>query len=157
MKKNILILLVILFTTSIMSAQYESYDDAIGIRGGLHSGITYKRFISSSTAIEGILHTRWRGWEVVGLMEFHNELSPDNLSWFYGYGGHLGFYDTRYTYWDEPSGSVLVAGVDGILGVEYQFDEVPFVIGVDWKPYLNLLGHSGFFANGGAFFVRYVF
>jgi len=30
-------------------------------------------------------------------------------------------------------------------------------IGLDWKPMLNLIGHTGFWGDGAAISVRYVF
>jgi len=127
------------------------------LRGGLYNGITYKNFITNSTAIEGILHTRWHGWELVGLMEHHNDIQDvDGLYWFYGYGAHIGFYDAKYTHWDTE-GTSTVIGIDGIIGVEYKIPRVPIAIGLDWKPYVNLIGYSHFFGDGGALFLRYTF
>jgi hypothetical protein len=50
-----------------------------------------------------------------------------------------------------------VIGIDGILGIEYNFEEVPINIGVDWKPAFNLTGYSGFWGDGGALSIRYIF
>jgi len=35
--------------------------------------------------------------------------------------------------------------------------EVPFNISIDWKPAYNLWGYSGFWADGGALSIRYIF
>jgi len=149
------LLLIILFSFIGLNAQ--DYKQAIGLRGGLHSGVTYKNFITNTTAIEGIIHSRWRGLELVGLLEHHNEISSvDGLFWYYGYGAHVGFYDAKYTHWSE-SGSYTVIGIDGILALEYKIRSAPISIGVDWKPYFNIIGYSGFFGDGGALFIRYTF
>jgi len=148
-----LVLMMILLTSTALA---QNYKQAIGLRGGLFNGISYKNFVTNSTAVEGILHTRWQGWEVVGLIEYHNEMpSNGNFYWFYGYGAHLGFFDAQYSHY--ASGTYTVIGVDGILGLEYEFPKVPIAIGLDWKPYINLIGYSGFFGDGGAFSLRYTF
>jgi len=153
MKKLLIITIIILgFNT-----YAQEYKQAIGLRGGLYNGITYKNFITNNTAIEGILQTRWHGFGLVGLLEHHKDFSSvNNLYWFYGYGAHIGFYDTKYTHWDT-AGTSTVVGVDGIIGIEYDIPGVPIAIGLDWKPYVNLIGYSHFFGDGGAFSVRYTF
>ena len=149
-------MIVILWIT-LWQVQAQDYKQAVGLRGGLFKGVTYKNFISNQTAIEGILHTRWQGWELVGLVEYHNEIgSEPNFLWFYGYGAHIGFYDAKYTQWSS-AGTYTVLGIDGIIGLEYDIPRVPIAIGLDWKPTFNLVGYSGFFGDGGAFFVRYTF
>jgi hypothetical protein len=50
-----------------------------------------------------------------------------------------------------------VVGLDGILGLEYSFVGIPINISVDWKPAFNFAGHSGFWADGGAISIRYIF
>ena len=47
--------------------QAQDYNTGIGLRGGLSNGLTIKHFISSNTALEGIISTRWRGLELTGL------------------------------------------------------------------------------------------
>ncbi len=149
------ILLLSLFLIS-LSVDAQDYKQAVGLRGGLYNGLTYKNFITWNTAVEGILHTRWQGWELVGLLEYHQPIAdvPD-LYWFYGYGAHIGFFDAQYTTFG--TGTYTVIGVDGIIGLEYDIPQVPISIGLDWKPYINLIGYTHFFGDGGAFSVRYTF
>ena len=143
-----------LFAVSNVSAQ--NYVQAVGLRGGVYSGINYKNFVTNSMAIEGIFLKPWKAVELIGLVEYHNYLSRSNhLLWYYGFGGHIGFYDALYTL--HSRGTYLVLGVDGILGLEYEFDRIPLAIGVDWKPNFNLVGISGFSGDGGAFSLRYTF
>jgi hypothetical protein len=80
----------------------------------------------------------------------------DHLNWYYGGGAHIGFYNGSHTYWGTYGTSYTVAGIDGILGIEYSFDEIPINIGIDWKPALNLIGYSGIWSEG-AFSIRYIF
>jgi hypothetical protein len=47
-------------------------------------------------------------------------------------------------------------GIDGILGIEYTFDDAPINLGLDLKPSLNLFGYTGLWAEFGLS-ARYVF
>lgn len=138
----------------------QDYNTGIGLRGGFANGLTVKHFISSNSALEGIFTTRWRGFQLTGLYEIHNRaFNTERLNWYFGFGGHVGFWDGDHTekYWGDPGKSYTVIGVDGILGLEYNFTEVPINLSVDWKPAFNLVGYSGFWGDGGAFSIRYIF
>ena len=79
------------------------------------------------------------------------------MNWYYGLGAHIGFWDGNYTNWGTPGENYAVIGVDGIIGLEYNFSEIPFNIGLDWKPAINIIGFTGFWADGGALSIRYIF
>ena len=136
----------------------QTYERAVGVRLGLHNGVNYRQFITYNNAVEGIVSSRWHGWAITGLYEFFNEIDQGkNLHWYYGFGAHAGSYSSLYTHWDGTSDNVFVVGADGILGIEYAFDNIPLAISIDWKPYLNLIGYSRFFGDGGGLSVRYTF
>jgi hypothetical protein len=136
----------------------QNYNTGIGVRGGFSNGLTIKHFISSKTALEGIFASRWRGFEMTGLYEMHNQaFDTQQLKWFIGFGGHVGFWNGDYAKWGTPGIMYTVIGVDGILGLEYSFLEIPINIGIDWKPAFNFYGYSGFWADGGAISFRFIF
>ncbi|MGD0342621.1 MAG: hypothetical protein ABSA76_13035 [Bacteroidales bacterium] len=151
MKKIILTFsLVICF---IAFANAQDYKTGIGLRLGLYNGLTVKHFINQKDALEGLLSTRWSGFEITGLYEVHNQaFNVERLNWYYGGGANVGFYGSSY-----PGGSVTVVGLDGILGLEYNFKQVPVNLGLDWKPEINLIGYSHFFGDGLALSIRYIF
>ncbi|MBE0674605.1 MAG: hypothetical protein IH591_08090 [Bacteroidales bacterium] len=151
-----LIAFFILGSVTLMNAQ--DYNTGIGVRGGFSNGLTIKHFVGNSTAFEGILATRWKGFEITGLVEFHaRAFRADRLNWYAGFGGHIGFWNGDNVNWGTPGVDYSVVGLDGILGLEYNFREVPFNISIDWKPEFNLWGYSGFWGDGGALSVRYIF
>jgi hypothetical protein len=151
MKKILLTLVLALTVVALANAQ--DYKTGIGLRGGWGYGLTVKHFISEKSALEGILSSRWSGFEVTGLYEIHNRaFDVDRLNWYFGGGAHVGFYGNNY-----PGGNVTVVGIDGILGLEYNFKEVPINLSLDWKPAFNFVGYSHFFGDGGAFSIRYIF
>jgi hypothetical protein len=136
----------------------QDYNTGIGLRAGFNQGLTVKHFIGTRSALEGILATRWRGFEITGLYEIHNQaFNAERLKWYFGFGGHIGFWNGDHAKWGEPGVSYTVIGIDGILGLEYSFSEVPINIGIDWKPSYNLSGYSGFWGDGGALSIRYIF
>lgn len=156
--KKIIIGLIFLMASS-LSLNAQNYNTGIGIRGGLSNGLTIKHFVSSSSAIEGIVAGRWGGILITGLYEFDNEFNTPGLNWYYGAGGHVGIWDTpkHASWWVEGDVSSPVIGVDAILGIEYTFADFPVSISLDWKPAINLIGYTGVWADSGAFSIRYVF
>ncbi|MFO7789928.1 MAG: hypothetical protein R6V32_05095 [Bacteroidales bacterium] len=156
MKKLGFTILLTLFAFSISNAQ--DYKTGIGLRGGFASGVTIKHFVTQKSALEAIVSTRWQGLQVTGLYEIHNRaFNVDRLNWYFGFGGHVGFWNGDNANWGDSGESYIVIGVDGILGLEYNFERVPFNLSIDWKPAFNLFGHTGFWADGGALSVRYIF
>ena len=159
MKSYKKIILFFLITTTLMistSGYSQNYIQAIGLRGGIYSGVSYKNFIGNAVALEGIVTRPWKGWELIGLLEKHEPLGRSrNLFFYYGFGVHIGNYDARYT--RHSTGTYMVIGADGVVGLEYEFNRVPLALGVDWKPYFNLIGSSGLFMDGGGISFRYTF
>lgn len=136
----------------------QDYNTGIGLRGGFSNGLTIKHFISEKAALEGILASRWSGFEITGLYEIHNRaFDTDRLNWYYGFGAHVGFWEGKRVPWSETENQYTVVGLDGILGLEYNFREIPINLSIDWKPEYNFYGHSGFWADGGALSIRYIF
>jgi hypothetical protein len=156
MKKITIVLLMAFCSVSLSYTQ--DYNTGIGLRLGYSNGLTIKHFTGSKTALEGIFASRWRGFEFTGLYEIHNQaFHTERLNWYFGFGGHVGFWNGDYAGWGNPGTSYTVVGIDGILGIEYNFNEVPLNIGIDWKPALNIIGYSGFWGDGGALSIRYIF
>jgi hypothetical protein len=139
------------------------YTTSAGFRFGFGAGVTVKHFIKEDAAIEGILSTGWYfgGFRATVLYELHKQVTEvDRLFWYYGAGGHVGFYDWSHPHWwgrqnyKNAWGPVL--GIDGILGLEYQIQEIPFTVSLDIKPNISLLGFHGRGIFDSAFSVRYV-
>ncbi|MFB6340605.1 hypothetical protein ACE1ET_02730 [Saccharicrinis sp. FJH62] len=148
MKKSLVITLMLVFSTIALKAQ--PYQTSIGLRMGFESGITLKHFVNDHTALEGIFSTRWNNIAVTGLYEVHNEaFDIEGLMWYYGGGAHAGF--------GNPYTRSFVAGLDGIVGLEYTFRDFPVDISVDWKPSFDIVGRFYGWFGGTALTVRYNF
>ncbi|SDD32563.1 hypothetical protein SAMN04488104_102430 [Algoriphagus faecimaris] len=151
----------------------SGYTTAIGVRGGYTSGVTFKHFVNNKAAIEVILGaSRWRGTSLTGIYEWHKKgaLEVSELSWVYGFGARVGFFDGRdyydgykgscndprnpkcAAYWDGRSFAAI--GLVGIGGLEYKFRDAPLTIGLDLIPYFYLQHYRGNFIDG-SLSVRY--
>jgi len=151
------VLTMILATTIVMLSNAQDYKTGLGLRVGTGVGFTVKHFLNNSSAIEGLLTTRWHGFDISGLYEKHAmAFDTDRLRWYYGGGAHIGFYDGDYVEWGVPGSTYNVLGIDGIIGLEYSFTEAPINISLDLKPALDLIGYTGFWAEFGLS-VRYIF
>ncbi len=136
----------------------QDYKTAIGLRLGPSSGLSVKHFLNEKAALEGILARRWRGFNLTGLYEINMEIaSVTGLNWYYGGGAHVGFWQGYPGHpWFNDNRSYTVLGIDGIIGLEYNFAEVPINLSLDWKPDLNLFGYKGIWGKDVAVSVRYL-
>ena len=139
----------------------QNYNTAVGIRAGLSNGLTIKHFMSQNKALEGILSTRWGGWNITGLYEVDKPIDVDGLTWFYGVGGHLGLYDAdaanRSPWFNSRTESVTIIGVDAIIGLEFTIPNAPINFQLDYKPGFNLVGNNSYWGDEGALSVRFTF
>ena len=149
-------LIVLILTTK---AQCQDYTHSLGLRGGVTNGISYKTMISEQDAAELIAGFQYDGLQVTGLYERHTPaLNVDHLFWYYGAGGHLGFYGNDYDppYNNDQYGGSPTIGLDGIGGLEYRIPNVPLNICVDVKPFLEFTGPDIFLWDTGIS-IRYRF
>ncbi|MFC2137535.1 hypothetical protein ACFLTE_05105 [Bacteroidota bacterium] len=145
MRKLLLILIIFILSFNIYSQEYYQ---SVGARGSITSGITYKKFLNEMKAMEAIMSFRKSGIQVTALRQYH-ELTlykhSDNYYFIHGYGGHVGFI---YAHKDEfllfnrvlkedGRGFAPVVGLDAYLGLEYRMDQLPFIIGFDYKPFIE--------------------
>lgn len=75
----------------------------------------------------------------------HQQIGNEALYWYLGAGA------------SALIGDPFLLGATGELGLEYRFNEVPLVIGFDWRPTFWLVENTSFNAGGLGLNVRYVF
>jgi len=152
------ILLTLLFAFFVVSSNAQEYRTSLGLRAGLPYGLTVKHFLSKTNAVEGVLAGSYGGFIITGLYENEHWTGQyPGLNWFWGVGGHVGFWDAgrNPNINDTYTGSVI--GVDGIIGLEYTFEEIPLNLSLDLLPSVNLIGYTGWGGINGALSIRYVF
>lgn len=153
MKKIIFSLIFVALSTFVFS---QRFDNAIGIRGGYGSGISFKHNMGATT-FEAIGAFRNHYTYLGGLLEFYAPLDmgsvPGDFNWYYGFGGHIANYSVSVFGGRE---NAFTAGADGIIGVEYEIPDVPINVSIDIKPGLNVIG-GVFLDFGSALSIRYEF
>ncbi|MFC2087429.1 hypothetical protein ACFLSA_04645 [Bacteroidota bacterium] len=163
------IFLLLLFISTISFKTYtQEYSEAFGIRGGLTSGLTYKKFLNEEVAMEAILSFRERGMQMTVVRQLH-EITliefTDKLFFMKGYGGHLGYtFSDKYRFFfrefNYPHKRFSpVFGMDAYLGMEYRMESFPLALGIDYKPYFEIsITHPFQFRIWDiALFIRYSF
>lgn len=124
---------------------YE-YKNALGLRAGETSGLTYKHFFKNNNAFEGIFSFWPYSFGFTGLYEKHTNIGVPGLNLYYGLGGHINAggarYRAYYIYNDKQYVYVrrtdeVAVGFDGIIGIEYKFKPVPIAVSADLKPYVE--------------------
>ncbi|WP_375437612.1 hypothetical protein [uncultured Hymenobacter sp.] len=159
----------------------SGYSTGIGLRGGGYSsGLTIKHFLSgkNGVALEALVTTEYkaRGARLTLLGEKHKSIADvKGLQFYYGAGFHAGAYQGRY-YFDDvryyrvhkkdvyvyrdyrsDDATYIAIGADLILGLEYKLEDLPFVVGVDYKPFFEVFhGYTGFY-NDAAVSLRITF
>jgi opacity protein-like surface antigen len=161
----LLLALSALLCFSASAQSVAGYNTSLGFRGGLAAGISAKHFFWDDAALEAIISSsfRYRGTALTVLYEKHaTAFNVEGLNWYYGFGGHVGRYRGRDYFIDNTrrrnrhyNDTVLGIGIDGVVGIEYYIGEIPFTIGVDVKPYVNINGGGGNWDS--ALILRYVF
>ena len=137
MKKLIFSIFFIAILCKTTSAQ--DYQTAFGGRLGTSNGFTVKHFISKNAALEGLITARWNGFMIIGLYEICNPIREiKGLYWFYGFGAHGGSWNDNYK--KDRKENSLAIGLDGIIGLEYNFYNLPISVGLDYKPGINFSG-----------------
>jgi hypothetical protein len=134
-------LLVIFFSLVSHFATAQAYNTAIGLRLGPHYGITAKHHLTSQNALEGILTAGWNHFQLVGLYQVHNQaFQMETMRWYYGGGAHIGSWQGG-RYLNQRNGFLL--GASGILGLEYNFLDLPLNISLDWLPQIDIIERFG--------------
>jgi len=140
------LILSFVFFCSIQSA----FSQEVGIRFGNNTG--------GSVAVDGIfslgefsrIHADVSfGNDSVGidaLWDFiYKPIGNEDIYWYVGAGPSLFIGDN------------FRIGASGEIGLEYQFDEAPIAIGLDWRPTFWIVEDTEFDAGGFGFNIRYVF
>ena len=142
--KLILLLWLYLFSiTSVSETMAQGYTLAAGLRLGETSGFTLNHYNQSGFGFEGIIGIYQNGLNFTLLAErCKSTINVTNLSWYYGGGGHMTFYN-RYNLNNGISrdrdtiNRDVGFGIDAIVGLEYNVKEIPIVFNLGIKPFIE--------------------
>ncbi len=142
------------------SVDQPAYKMAIGIRlssapAMVNNSISFKYFMNSRAAIEALV-SFGDPLALGALIEFHNPLSTTGLQWFYGAGAYLGF-SKDYNPEKQINERNTYFGGQGVVGLDYKFENIPLNLSLDWKPELNLVQDINFEPAALGFTARFTF
>lgn len=160
-----IIILLIVGSVTFQSLKCQDYDFAAGVRIGLSYGINGKFFlgtnraVQSRGAIEAIASFRYKGMMGSILYEYHYEVFDTEGMYLYCGGGiHGGLFDSDEVPWEtDKTEKNLYAGLDGIIGLEYVFSDIPVSVGLDWKPCFNIISDVNLIIDDIALSIRLTF
>lgn len=137
------IILLFLLTVQ-LNAQHYTRD--AGGRAGAYPALCYRQYTNEYSYSEVMASLTRNAMRVTYLKEFARPalqgFSP-HLVYVYGFGGHSGFNRIDHysmlgrTYFYDRYRYSPVLGVDGYLGLEYHFSGLPFIAGIDVKPFFE--------------------
>lgn len=159
MKK--ILVLSLLCSVGIMKLNAQTmgsdYSTAVGLK--IYPGaLSVKHFVEYNRAVEGLAYFYNDGVRITGLYEIHGDINgAPGLKWYVGPGAHVGVWNDNWqkNYPDRKSGVNL--GIDGVIGLDYKFENVPINISFDWQPSFNIVGYTYFEAGWGGLGIRYTF
>lgn len=129
-----------------MAAEAQKYRTAAGVR--LESdrfGVTVQQKIFEKSTLEGIVQVGSREYSGTVLYEWHRPLLGKRFNYYLGAGGHVG----------NLKDSGVFTGVDGMLGVEYKVNGLPFLLSADVKPAVHI-NHEDWIHLSSGVSIRYV-
>ncbi len=145
------------------------YETAIGIRLGSPLAVSAKHFVHDEGAVEAYVGYRKKNsfsyLHLSAAYQYHMPLADvENLFYYVGAGATFirCKYKPDYEIPGEETGSFTsnYLGVQGYLGLDYAFEDIPLNLSVDWIPTINLGDNKpqtfsgGFWAISGRFIVK---
>lgn len=136
MKKNGIVLGLLLCFLIATSANAQDYKAAIGVRFSsksalVNNSVSLRYFFSDKTAAEGLI-TFNSPFALGLLIEQYKPLLTNHFKYFYGGGFYGAFSGSRR------------AGLQGIIGLDYKVPVIPLNFSIDWKPELTFTKEFSF-------------
>ncbi|MDA3817311.1 MAG: hypothetical protein PF486_08035 [Prolixibacteraceae bacterium] len=132
----------------------QNYNRSLGVRTGSSRSIFYEIPNDGLSSYRFMLTSRNGGQNVAAMKIFRHyrmpEL-PEYLTFYYGYGAHAGYvrwkeeYDNRV----DRHFSAPIAGLDALVGLAYDFTEIPVSLTIDARPFFDYGGANIFSISPG--------
>lgn len=129
-----------------VAGQAQKYRTAAGVR--LESdrfGLTLQQKLHKQATLEGIIAIGAHEYSGTALYEWHRPMLGKRFNYYLGGGGHIGNLKDKGVF----------TGVDGILGIEYKINGLPFLLSADVKPAVHF-NHDDWVTLSSGISVRYV-
>lgn len=121
-----LIICFSLFAVSIIAQ--PTYNNAVGVKAGFSSGLLFKHFVQRNNAIDVQALYNQFGFQISSLYDY--QFSPygkERLQYYAGIGPYAGNWSGDFS-----------IGAAALLGSEFIFHNAPVILGLEWKPMLNI-------------------
>lgn len=130
----------------------NDYRNAIGIRAGRTSGLTFKHFFSSGNSMELIAGFWPNAVGLTGLYEKNMTAGVKWLRFYYGAGAHITAgtdapYYRKHNQSDGPYSPRygrrgFALGIDGVAGIEHKIAAIPLALSIDIKPFVEVSNYG---------------
>ncbi|MFN8289709.1 MAG: hypothetical protein U0U70_05615 [Chitinophagaceae bacterium] len=160
MKKTLIAAVLIICAGMLTQVNAQDYKTALGVRLSSsnaiqNNSVSFKQFINSKTAVEA-LFTFGDPLALGALLEFHKPLNASGLTYYYGAGGYIGFVKKLNTNTNKETTDPNF-GAQGVIGLDYKFNNIPLNLSLDWKPELNIVNDINFEPAAVGFTARFTF
>jgi hypothetical protein len=144
MNKNVYFFLLLFGISFSSRAQENISNNAIGFRFGNNHGfgleISFQKKLSAKNRLELDFgwkkHNNTEAIKISGIYQWYWKIEKE-LDWFAGCGGGLGTWNTNDNYNNGYAGdNGLFAVINGDIGIEYNFKEIPIQLAIDARPEL---------------------
>lgn len=140
--KRLLVLIPVFLLILSTESKAQAYKYAVGGRLGTTNGVTFKMFLDKESAVDLIAHFQsnkdYSYFRFTGLYEIHQPINNGyGVNWYYGGGGSIG----GRNYKPADNGELLLSA-DGVVGLDYKFDEAPVNVSLDWKPAFRIVPNT---------------
>lgn len=149
--KHLLLFLIVLLP-AILPAQ--NYNRSLGVRTGSSRSIFYEVPSDALSSNRFMLSSR-DGGQNIAVMKIYRRYKmpeiPEYLTFYYGYGAHAGFvrWEEDHKNREDRHYSAPIAGLDAIVGLSYDFTEIPVSLTIDARPYFDYGGANIFSISPG--------
>ncbi len=148
MKKIFLMSIFLLGFILTINAQ-EISKNAIGVRFGDNDGfggeISYQHQLSEVNRFELDLgyrnHKDYDAFKLTGIYQWVWNIDK-GFNWYAGFGAGLGSWNYANSYVGDGDEGLFV-NADGNIGIEYNFEEAPILISLDFRPEIGVIGDYG--------------
>lgn len=157
----------LLFISSLCGSKLHAQqgETSVGLRLGYPFSASIKYFVSDEHAVEGYVGFRgssvYRWTNISVAYQVHKPLDLDfieDLYWYFGAGGTLFIWTYDFDPFFNNEFNNTSFGIQGYLGLNYRFEEIPLELSADWIPTV-FIGNgylSGFGGGYGTLAVRYI-
>ncbi len=163
MKKLTVAIIIITLAFALPNAlqAQTTYQSAVGARLGYPLSLSLKHFVNDNSAVEAYVGTRiwstYRWFSISGAYQYHQPIEIEGLpglQWYAGGGASVYFWNFDF----DTSASSTTLGLQGYVGLDYRFEDIPLNLTLDWIPTIFFSGYiSGFGGGYGNLGVRYIF